>query len=262
MTAPILTPHREILRKADAVVERAHASGALDRRAFMRLSTLGLSATILSACNSAGPKGAQSLLNFAARQNEKFERWLLGENTPAHIGRVMPAGARFPAYWVSDTVPIWDNALRGAWSLEISGAVKSPRTFSLDELKAMKMETQRVPHYCVEGWTAVADFTGVPMRSLLTAVQPNSDAKFVDFMSFDDGYHESWDIESTMHPQTMVVLAKDGHALSPHYGAPARVHGPIKLGYKNTKYLTKIVVMPGANGGYWSDRGYEWYGGT
>ena len=146
-----MTPHREILRKADEVVERMRASGALDRRAFMRLSTLGIGATILSACNSAGPKGAQSLLNFAARQNEKFERWLLGQNTPAHIGSLTPAGPRFPAYWVSDTVPMWDDAVRGAWSLEISGAVKAPRTFSYDDLKAMKMETQRVPHYCVEG---------------------------------------------------------------------------------------------------------------
>jgi DMSO/TMAO reductase YedYZ molybdopterin-dependent catalytic subunit len=257
-----MTPHREILRRADEVVERARATGALDRRAFMRLSTLGIGATILSACNSAGPRSAESLLNFATRQNEKFERWLLGQNAAAHTGGLTPAGPRFPAYWVSDAVPRWNEAARGAWSLEVTGAVKSPRTFSFDDLKAMTMATQRVPHYCVEGWTAVADFTGVPLRALLNVVQPNADARFVDFMSFDDGYHESWDIESTMHPQTMLVLAKDGHRLSPQYGAPARVHGPIKLGYKNTKYLTKIVVMPAANGGYWSDRGYEWYGGT
>lgn len=257
-----MTPHREILRKADEVVERARASGRVDRRAFLQLSTLGIGATILGACNSSGPKSAESLLNFAMRQNEKFERWLLDANAPAHIGRVTPAGARFPAYWVSDSVPMWNEAARGAWSLEVTGAVKTPRTFTYDDLRHMKLETQRVPHYCVEGWTAVADFTGVPLRALMSAVQPNADARFIDFMSFDDGYHESWDIESSMHPQTMLVLAKDGKRLSPQYGAPARVHGPVKLGYKNTKYLTKIVVMPTANGGYWSDRGYEWYGGT
>ena len=257
-----MTVHREILRRADEVVERTRSSGQLDRRAFLRLSTMTIGATILGACNSSGPKSAEKLLTFATRQNEKFERWLLGATTPSRTGSVDPAGPRFPAYWISDRVPMWDESVRGAWSLEVSGAVKTPRTFSYDELRGMRMETQRVPHYCVEGWTAVADFTGVPMRTVLAAVQPNADAKFVDFMSFDDGYHESWDIESTMHPQTMVVLAKDGKRLSPAYGAPARLHGPIKLGYKNTKFLTKIVVMPGANGGYWSDRGYEWYGGT
>ena len=83
----------------------------------------------------------------------------------------------------------------------------------------------------------------------------------MDFQSFDDDYHESWDVESALHPQTLVVYAKDGELLTPAYGAPARVHSPVKLGYKNTKYLTKIVFMPDRNGGYWSDRGYEWYGG-
>ena len=87
-------------------------------------------------------------------------------------------------------------------------------------------------------------------------------AKYVDFQSFDDGYHESWDIESAMHPQTLVVYAQDGHYLNPAWGAPARIYSPTKLGYKNTKYLTKIVFMPQRNGGYWSDHGYEWYGGV
>ncbi len=257
-----MTPHREILRRADEAVERARDAGRLDRRSFIRLSTMGIGATVLAACNSAGPKSAESLLSFATRQNEKFERWILGANTPARAGGIPPAGARFPAYWVSDSVPLWNEAARGAWTLEVTGAVKTPQTFTYDTLRAMKLETQRVPHYCVEGWTATADFTGVPMRAVLAAVQPTADAKYVDFMSFDDGYHESWDIESTLHPQTMIVLAKDGKRLSPAWGAPARVHGPVKLGYKNTKYLTKIVVMPTASGGYWSDRGYEWYGGT
>jgi DMSO/TMAO reductase YedYZ molybdopterin-dependent catalytic subunit len=257
-----MSVHRTILLRSEEVIERARDAGRLDRRAFLRLSTAGVSATLLAACNSAGPEGARGLLAFATRSNEKFERWLLGERTQSRTGGVTPAGPRFPAYWVSDSVPMWNEAERGAWSLEVTGAVRRPRTFSLDELRRMRLTTQRVPHYCVEGWTAVAEFSGVPVQTLLEAVQPNADARFVDFSGFDSGYHESWDIESTLHPQTMVVLAKDGQPLSPAYGAPARVHGPIKLGYKNTKYLTRIVVMPAANGGYWSDRGYEWYGGT
>lgn len=257
-----MTPHREILRRADETIERARDAGRIDRRAFMRLSALGIGATILSACNSSGPDSAEKLLTLATKSNEKFERFILGAKRHARIGDVAPAGARFPAYWVSDSIPVWDVAARGVWSLEVSGAVKSPRTFTLDDLRRLRRVSQRVPHYCVEGWTAVADFAGVAVSTLLSVVQPTADAKFVDFASFDDGYHESWDIESALHPQTMIVLAKDGAPLSPNYGAPARVHGPIKLGYKNTKYLTKIVVLPAQNGGYWTDRGYEWYGGT
>ena len=82
------------------------------------------------------------------------------------------------------------------------------------------------------------------------------------FESFDSGYHESWDLESATHPQTLVAYALDGRFLAPAHGAPARLHSPIKLGYKNTKYLTRVVFMPRRNGGYWSDQGYEWYGGT
>jgi DMSO/TMAO reductase YedYZ molybdopterin-dependent catalytic subunit len=65
-----------------------------------------------------------------------------------------------------------------------------------------------------------------------------------------------------MHPQTLVAYGMDGALLGPGHGAPARVHSPVKLGYKNTKYLTKVVFMPVRNGGYWSDQGYEWFGGT
>jgi len=109
---------------------------------------------------------------------------------------------------------------------------------------------------------AVAEFTGVPLATLATIAEADTQSRYVDFQSFDDGYHESWDIESAMHRQTIVAYAKDGAPLSPAYGAPARVHSPVKLGYKNTKYLTRILFMPERNGGYWTDRGYEWYGGV
>ena len=172
-----------------------------------------------------------------------------------------PSGDKFPAYFVSDTVPKWDVAAKGAWRLEVGGMVKRPLSLSLEDLMKLERRTQRVNHYCVEGWTAVADFTGVSMRELARVAEADPAAGYVDFQSFDDDYHESWDAESALHPQTLVVYAKDGAALTPRYGAPARVHSPVKLGYKNTKYLTKIVFLPKKNGGYWSDRGYEWYGG-
>ena len=93
-------------------------------------------------------------------------------------------------------------------------------------------------------------------------------ARYVDFRSFDmdtlagPAYHECWDIASALHPQTLVVYGMDGRLLTPAHGAPARVHSPVKLGYKNTKYLTEVVFQRDRTGGYWSDRGYEWYGVT
>jgi DMSO/TMAO reductase YedYZ molybdopterin-dependent catalytic subunit len=235
-----------------------------DRRDFLRLVALGVAAPLLAACNARGSAEVRSLLKAVGAQNEKLERWLL--RTARRSDRVPKgvavAGDRFPSYFVSDQVPMWDTAMRGAWTLTVDGAVARPMTFTLDDLQRVGVRTQRVHHYCVEGWSAVAEFGGVPLAAIARLVQPTRDAGYVDFRSFDAGYHESWDLDSAMHPQTMVVVAKDGAPLSPAYGAPARIHSPIKLGYKNTKYLTRITFLPKPNGGYWSDEGYEWFGGT
>jgi DMSO/TMAO reductase YedYZ molybdopterin-dependent catalytic subunit len=157
---------------------------------------------------------------------------------------------------------VWNEAQRGTWALEVSGAVKRPLRLSAADLARLPSVTQRVDHYCVEGWTARTQWTGVRVSELARLAGLNPGAAYVDFQSFDAGYHESWDLASALHPQTLVAYGHEGKPLSPYHGAPARVHSPVKLGYKNTKYLTKIVFMPERNGGYWSDQGYEWYGGT
>jgi DMSO/TMAO reductase YedYZ molybdopterin-dependent catalytic subunit len=251
----------------DAVVEtseRLRERGAVSRRGFLHLLGIGAVAPMLAACNAQGTPGMRRLLKAVGKQNERFERWLLAQSDA--VDRV-PAGLRtagraFPSYFVSPQMPRWDASTMGRWTLEVNGAVRRPLRLALPDLMRLATRAQRVQHYCVEGWNAAVEFQGVPLASLLRMAQPTRDAAYVDFASFDSGYHESWDMESVMHPQTLVVLGKDGAPLSAEYGAPARVHSPIKLGYKNTKYLTRITLMPSPNGGYWSDKGYEWFGGT
>ena len=104
--------------------------------------------------------------------------------------------------------------------------------------------------------------TGVRLSDLSSLAGLLPEARCVDFQSFDADYHESWDLDSALHPQTLIVYGQDGRPLDPAYGAPARVYSPVKLGYKCTKYLTRIVFLPEKNGGYWSDQGYEWYAGV
>ena len=235
----------------------------LDRRKFLEVSGASVTAAFLAACDSMGPKSAKRLLMYTERKNEGVERVLLRHSSMDKARRsAKPAANAFPSYFVSDTLPIWDPAERGAWSLEINGAVRKPVTLTLEQLAALPRRTQRVNHYCVEGWNAVATWTGVRVADLARVVEPTSDANYVDFASFDSDYHESWDIESALHPQTLVAYAMDGHWLGANHGAPARLHSPIKLGYKNTKYLVRVTFMPERNGGYWSDRGYEWFAGT
>ena len=236
---------------------------SMDRRRFFALSGASAGAALLAGCNSYGPKWADRLLQLAEHKNESVERILLRHTSmDAARASARNAGADFPNYFVSMEMPVWDPAKMGPWTLEVGGAVRTPMKFSLAQLMSLPSRTQRVNHYCVEGWTAVATWSGVRFSELAKLVQPTKDAGYVDFVSFDDDYHESWDVESAMHPQTLIAYGMDDHPLGPEHGAPARVHSPVKLGYKNTKYLTKIMFMPARNGGYWSDQGYEWYGGT
>jgi DMSO/TMAO reductase YedYZ molybdopterin-dependent catalytic subunit len=171
-------------------------------------------------------------------------------------------GQAFPGYFISRTVPVWDESVRGKWALEVTGLVRRPLHLTLDELQKLPRVTQRVNHYCVEGWTAVAEWSGVRVSELARLAGVTGEAEYVDFESFDSGYHESWDMDSAMHRQTLIAYGMDGHLLSPRHGAPARLHSPVKLGYKSTKYLTRVVFLPRKNGGYWSDQGYEWYAGV
>ena len=236
---------------------------SLDRREFIWRSTGLISLALLAACDSRGPKSADRLLQYAERKNLALERKLFRHTSMDVVqSAAYDAGNKLPSYFVSSVVPVWDEAVRGKWALEVGGLVAKPARLTLEDLQRLPQVSNRVNHYCVEGWTAVETWTGVPFAELARLVQPDPKARYVDFQSFDDDYHESWDIESAMHKQTVVAYGLDGKPLQPAHGAPARVYSPVKLGYKNTKYLTKIVFMPQMNGGYWTDRGYEWYGGV
>lgn len=234
----------------------------MNRRKFLQISGLSLSAGVIG-CNSDGPNAARDLLELAKQKNEGVERALFRHTSIDRVRRgAVDSGAAFPSYYISQRLPVWDEAVRGAWRLEVSGAVRNRLSLSLGDLQKLPRRTQRVNHYCVEGWTAVATWSGVRVADIARAAQITDDAEYVDFQSFDSGYHESWDIDSALHPQTLIAYGMDGRLLGADHGAPARVHSPVKLGYKSTKYLTRVVFMPRRNGGYWSDKGYEWYGGV
>jgi DMSO/TMAO reductase YedYZ molybdopterin-dependent catalytic subunit len=259
MSDPFELRDRARIRELTHLAERA----GIDRRRFLAATGGALGAMVLAACDSMGPRSATSLLKFAERKNESLERLLLRHTSmDAPPAGAKLAGSHFPSYFVSDSVPVWDEAARGAWRLEVGGLVSKPVQLSLADLAALPRVGYKLDHFCVEGWTAVATRTGVRLSDIARLVGAQPTAQYVDFQSFDSDYHESWDIESAMHPQTLVVYAQDGHYLNAAWGAPARIYSPTKLGYKNTKYLTRITFMPMRNGGYWSDRGYEWYGGV
>jgi DMSO/TMAO reductase YedYZ molybdopterin-dependent catalytic subunit len=113
----------------------------------------------------------------------------------------------------------------------------------------------------VEGWSAIGTWTGVPLAVVLDLVGLTERARYIRFESFDHGYSNGWDLKSARHPQTILAWGFNGRPLTVARGAPLRLYSPIKLGYKMTKYLTRLTVTAERPGGYWEDRGYPWFAG-
>jgi DMSO/TMAO reductase YedYZ molybdopterin-dependent catalytic subunit len=124
------------------------------------------------------------------------------------------------------------------------------------------LQSMVIRHICVEGWAAIVQWGGVRLRDLIDLAQPQASARYVNFTS-GDGYYSSWDLPSALHPQTLLAYRMNGQPLPIDNGAPLRLAAPIKLGYKQSKWVTKVTIMnqlPNKKG-YWEDQGYEWFGG-
>jgi DMSO/TMAO reductase YedYZ molybdopterin-dependent catalytic subunit len=164
----------------------------------------------------------------------------------------------FPAYKISFTYP----TAPAGWALRVRGLVAQPLSLTLDDLSRLPATRVRVRHHCVEGWSAVAAWDGVRLAEIARIAGMDGRTRYVEFRSFDSGYYSSWDLESALHRQTILAYGMNGSPLATEYGAPLRLYSAVKLGYKMVKYLTDVVFLPERTGGYWEDRGYEWFAGV
>lgn len=168
-----------------------------------------------------------------------------------------------------------------SWRLKITGLVSNPMSLSLADIRRLPPRTQITKHDCVEGWTAIGMWTGVQLGLVLKAAGVSPRARYAVFRCADnlDGeptkggeqssgqYYESIDLEDAFHPQTLLAYELNGDALDVAHGAPLRLRVERQLGYKHAKYIESIELtdsfhnIGGGKGGYWEDRGYEWYAG-
>jgi DMSO/TMAO reductase YedYZ molybdopterin-dependent catalytic subunit len=149
------------------------------------------------------------------------------------------------------------------WRLSVEGLVATPRTFSLAELKALPSRTQVTRHTCEEGWTAIGQWTGVPLGRVLDAAGMLPVARFVVFYSYDD-WVDCIDLLDALHPQTILAYGMNGRDLPIPHGAPVRLRVERQMGYKSMKYLQRIVVTDefddgGQRGNI--QNGWAWYTG-
>lgn len=253
----------------------------LSRRRVMGAATLGMAGLMLEGCDrlSRAPR-FQDAIGQAADLTQASQRILLAgqplakEFRPELISPVFkPNGSTMP------TTAAYQGLMANGfadWRLAVEGLVRRPLLLSMDQLKAMPAQSQITRHDCVEGWSAIGQWTGVQLARVLALASPLPQARYVVFRCADDLggtgdanglYYESIDFFDALHPQTILAYELNGRPLPVANGAPLRLRVERQLGYKQAKYLMRIQLVDrldqlvGGKGGFWEDRGYAWYAG-
>jgi DMSO/TMAO reductase YedYZ molybdopterin-dependent catalytic subunit len=208
--------------------------------------------------------GATDALTFAAHRAlqahpplaREFDRGMITPKFPMN-GTRNPPDAQY------------QKLLAGAfkdWRLPIDGLVARPGGLSLEWLKGFPSRTQVTQQSCEEGWSAIAEWTGVQLSRVLEAVGILPEARYVVFHTVD-GWFDSIDMSDALHAQTLLAYGMNGGDLPVPYGAPLRLRVERQLGYKNLKYLSRITVASslekfgdGTGSGSYS-AGFSWYAG-
>ena len=248
------------------------------RRNFVIRFLAGLSAAALAGCDAiTNSQWGSKVLRVGEGANRGAQRALTGKSRLAQEFSEVDLSPDFRSNGTSEPNDLaYQNLARDQfqnWTLKIDGLVQTPKQLSLAQLRMMKSRTQITRHDCVEGWSAIGKWTGVPLGDVLALAQPQPSARYVVFHCADpmdaDGtrYYESIGLEDAHHPQTILAYELNGAALPVKNGAPIRVRIERQLGYKMAKYIMRIELVAdfkaiaGGRGGYWEDQGYEWYAG-
>lgn len=229
----------------------------LTRRKFLQVSGISGMGFILSGCGAPILEDVVGKLSEPLNQN--VETLLFNPQKPVpefSQSEIKPKELLVNSF---KGTPIIDQA---KYRLIVDGDVNNPLSLSMADIQALPLTSMIIRHICVEGWAAIVQWGGIRLREIIALAQPKANAKFAYFKSAD-GYYESWDIASALHPQTLLAYEKNGEPLPIDNGAPLRLASPIKLGYKQSKWVTKVTLVSYLSPmkGYWEDQGYEWYAG-
>lgn len=153
--------------------------------------------------------------------------------------------------------------LPDSYNLIVEGLTPQPLSFTLEQLRAMPAKTQITEFRCVEGWAQVCKWKGVPLRDLVQShlVALGRVPKYVRMETADGEYFVGLDVESALHPQTILAYDLNDAPLEPEHGAPLRLAIPVKYGIKNIKWVAKIAFLDLKPSDYWGELGYTWFGG-
>jgi DMSO/TMAO reductase YedYZ molybdopterin-dependent catalytic subunit len=251
----------------------------LTRRQMLLRSSAALGGLLLGGCDRLSDSPSfRRLLEGGEGLSYHSQRLLVGRQALAREFRQSDLSPVFRSNGTSSPdTPEYNELLVDEfrqWRLKIDGLVQRPLELSLNNLRLMPARTQITRHDCVEGWSAIGQWTGVPLSALLKLAGLLPVARYIVFYCADtfdsetDFYYESIDLIDAFHPQTILAYELNGKPLPVANGAPLRLRVERQLGYKHAKYVMRIGAVQhlgqigGGKGGFWEDRGYEWYAGV
>jgi DMSO/TMAO reductase YedYZ molybdopterin-dependent catalytic subunit len=256
-------------------------SRLLSRRHLLTAGAVAAASSLLGGCDEIeDTPPIRAALDFGELLSLRLQRLLLAGQ---------PLVREYPAELISPDFPPNGTEMPGGfpyfemmisqfarWRLKVHGLVERELSLSLDDLKTMPARTQITQHNCDEGWTAIGQWTGVQLAQVLRTAGLKPAARYIIFHCLDelvrtrDGsgfYYESIDLFDAFHPQTILAYEMNGNALPVRHGAPLRLRVERHVGYKHAKFVTRIEAVERLDGihcgkgGFWEDRGYQWYAG-
>ena len=233
---------------------------AIGRRTlFGRTLSLG-ALTLLTGCDISDADIVQGALKSVSRWNDRVQAALFGEG---HLARIFPRSAlapadRFNAYYGAADVPRLEAA---SYRLALAGAIADKRPWRVGDFDALPQRSQITRHICVEGWSYIGEWAGPTLGSFLRRVGADLTSAYVGY-ECADGYYGGMDMATALHPQTLIATRHRGETLPAEFGYPFKIRIPTKLGFKNPKFVTTLFVTNRRPGGFWEDRGYNWFSGS
>ncbi len=251
------------------------------RRSLLRGLAAGAALPLAGCSLDSRDPTVMSILDKAEILTKSAQRALLAPRLA--LAPEYPPGAITPYFKPNGSIDPDDPAyvaLRqkgfADWRLEVGGLVERPMRLSLADLRALPSRSQITRHDCVEGWSCIGQWKGPQLSTLLNAAALKPQARFIAFFCADTleqtldntgRYYETIDLIDAFHPQTIVAYEMNYAPLKVEHGAPLRLRVERQLGYKMAKYVMRIEAIDSfstidhGRGGFWEDRGYEWYAG-
>jgi DMSO/TMAO reductase YedYZ molybdopterin-dependent catalytic subunit len=217
----------------------------------------------------------RSVLGSAEALTKYWQRFAVSPGALAREFSERDIGTNFKANGSTDPEDAPYRALAASnfteWRLEVGGLVERPGKYSISDLRGLPSRTQITRHDCVEGWSCIGKWKGVPLAQVVANAGLKPQARYLAFSCADtlhgSKYYETIDLIDAIHPQTILAYELNGQPLTVAHGAPLRLRVERQLGYKMAKYIMRIDAIDSyagiqsGKGGFWEDRGYEWYAG-